>query len=120
MRGDVDQLDSDIESRQFMAHANSILELEQAKSAKASDAEVDTATAALPLIRRLDVYHQDKTMAEKKPNLAEFPPPFQVISLSMSCQNDFSLCDFSLIFLLFLLLAYSLQAFIFRRGQRTH
>ena len=78
MRGDVDQLDSDIESRQFMAHANSILELEQAKSAKASDAEVDTATAALPLIRRLDVYHQDKTMAEKKPNLAEFPPPFQV------------------------------------------
>ena len=84
MRGDVDQLDSDIESRQFMAHANSILELEQAKSAKASDAEVDTATAALPLIRRLDVYHQDKTMAEKKPNLAEFPPPFQVY-LSLCC-----------------------------------
>ena len=104
MRGDVDQLDSDIESRQFMAHANSILELEQAKSAKASDAEVDTATAALPLIRRLDVYHQDKTMAEKKPNLAEFPPPFQVyLSLYMLCQNDYSLCDFSLIFLLFLL-----------------
>lgn len=80
MRGDVDQLDSDIESRQFMAHANSILELEQAKNAKTTDAtDVDASVAALPLSRRLDVYHQDKAMAEKKPNLAEFPPPFQPI-----------------------------------------
>jgi len=84
LRGEVDRLDSDIESRQFMAHANSILELEKAKNSsdnKSDKAVTDDVT--VPLARRLDVYYEDKSLlslkAGGKPNLADFPPPFQPI-----------------------------------------
>jgi len=80
MRKDVDKLDSDIESRQFMAHANSILEQESNKG-KAADADHvdDSKCDQLPLSERLDKYYEDKSLTNKKPNLVEFPPSFQPI-----------------------------------------
>ena len=76
-------MDSDIESRQFMAHANSILELEKAKNSSDNKSDkVVTDDVTVPLARRLDVYFEDKSLlslkAGGKPNLADFPPPFQV------------------------------------------
>jgi len=81
MRKEVEQLDSDIESRQFMAHANSILEQETIKSKEGAAADDIAAEDLdqLPLVQRLDRYFEDKNLTNKKPNLAEFPPPFQPI-----------------------------------------
>jgi len=88
MRSEVDSLDSEIESRQFMAHANSILEIETAAKSKSNSSKtggdpdgLDPGVTSLPLSKRLDVYFEDKAMTAKggKPNLADFPPPFQPI-----------------------------------------
>ena len=78
MRKQVDELNSDIESRQFMAHANSILEGEASKT-KNDDEIDDNECQLIPLTKRLDRYYEDKNLANKKPNLAEFPPAFQPI-----------------------------------------
>ena len=66
-----------------MAHANSILESEQAK-AQGQDAIKDEKEAAKenskkPLIDRLDTYYEDPNLTSGKPNLANFPPSFQPI-----------------------------------------
>jgi len=78
MRKEVEMLDSDIESRQFMAHANSILEQEKSKN-DGSDQMDDAECNQMPLVDRLDRYYEDKNLTNKKPNLVEFPPSFEPI-----------------------------------------
>ena len=77
MRKDVENLDSEIESRQFMAHANSILEQESASTA--DDDRNNPDEDLKPLVSRLDRYYEDKSLTSGKPNVADFPPTFQPI-----------------------------------------
>lgn len=70
-----------VEGRQFMAHANSILESEAAKM-KGQDKLKDEKEEARenskkPLIDRLDTYYEDPNLISGKPNLAHYPPDFQ-------------------------------------------
>lgn len=69
-----------IESKQFMAHANSILEAEGG-TAPSDDVKVkvDPKKAAIPLLNRLDDYYEDPELTSGKPNLAPFPPAFEPI-----------------------------------------
>merc|ERR1719209_2476699 len=67
-----------IESKQFVAHANSILETE---SATEQMAKIDiNAAKSVPLVDRLDQYYEDPEMLKGKPNLVKFPPEFSPIA----------------------------------------
>lgn len=66
-----------IEGRQFVAHANSILETE-ATTDQMAGLEV-TATTAGPLIDRLDQYYEDPDLVKGKASLVNFPPEFTSI-----------------------------------------
>merc|ERR1712029_1222246 len=69
-----------IESKQFMAHANSILEAEGSSApSDNAKAKVDAAKAAIPLLDRLDSYYEDPELTTGKPNLVPFPPAFESI-----------------------------------------
>ena len=77
MKVELDGLLKWIEGRQFMAHANSILESEG--SSKQSTDKKDPEKAAVPLVERMDVYYEDPQLAAGKPNLYPFPPDFEPI-----------------------------------------
>ena len=83
LRKEVSELLEAVEGRQFMAHANSILESEAAK-AQGRDVAKDEKEEAKenskkPLIERLDIYYEDPNLINGKPNLAHFPPNFHPI-----------------------------------------
>ena len=83
LQQEVGQLLEAVEGRQFMAHANSILESEQL-NARGQDVAQDEKEAAKeiakkPLIDRLDTYYEDPNLTSGKPNLANFPPNFKPI-----------------------------------------
>jgi len=72
------KLEEAIESKQFVAHANSILETE---SATDQMAKIDiNAAKSVPLVDRLDQYYEDPEMLKGKPNLVKFPPEFSPIA----------------------------------------
>ena len=80
LRQEMQSLMEMIESKQFMAHANSILEGEgAADSAARKDSKVDTSKGDVPLVDRLDEYYEDPNLTSGKPNLYPFPPSFQPI-----------------------------------------
>jgi len=79
MRQKMQDLMQLIESKQFMAHANSILEAESNTTANAGDKADDAAKSAIPLIDRLDDYYEDPNLVTGKPNLYPFPPSFEPI-----------------------------------------
>ncbi len=71
-----------IESRQFTAHANSILGGDGGgeKVSKASDK-----LSSLSLSNRLDEYYEDPDLVKGRPNLSAFPPSFD----SLPCKPLF-------------------------------
>lgn len=71
----IDDLLASIESKQFMAHANSILDNEGITEGVAKICIDKTS----PLIDRLDDYYEDPDLVKGKANLAHFPPQFQPI-----------------------------------------
>jgi len=74
---ELDELEKAIEGRQFVAHANSILETEMATD-KMAEMELNTAKN-IPLVERLDQYYEDPDLVKGKPNLVSFPPEFSPI-----------------------------------------
>lgn len=70
-------LKKSIEGRQFVAHANSILETE-ATTDQMAGLELNSATVG-PLIDRLDQYYEDPDLVKGKANLVNFPPEFTPI-----------------------------------------
>jgi len=77
MMNELEELEKMIEENQFVAHANSILETEQIVE-KVADLDVNAKTK-IPLIERLDQYHEDSDIAKGKANLVRFPPEFDAI-----------------------------------------
>jgi len=77
MREEMQALMQLIESKQFMAHANSILEAEGTSSDTNDKTRVDPRKAAIPLIDRMDDYYEDPELTKGKPNLVPFPPAFE-------------------------------------------
>jgi len=75
--GELARLETAIEGRQFVAHANSILETEMATD-KMAGLELTTAKT-VPLVDRLDQYYEDPDLVKGKPNLVNFPPEFSAI-----------------------------------------
>jgi len=71
------KLEQAVESKQFVAHANSILETEMATE-KMSNMELNAAKS-VALIDRLDQYYEDSDLLKGKPNLVNFPPEFTPI-----------------------------------------
>jgi len=74
---ELNELEKAIEGRQFVAHANSILETEMATD-KMAELELNTAKN-IPLVERLDQYYEDPDLVKGKPNLVNFPPEFSPI-----------------------------------------
>jgi len=72
------ELETWIEGRQFVAHANSILETEAATDKMAGLEMTDTKESG-PLISRLDHYYEDPGLAKGKASLVTFPPEFAAI-----------------------------------------
>lgn len=70
-------LKKSIEGRQFVAHANSILETE-ATTDQMAGLELNSTTVG-PLIERLDQYYEDPDLVKGKANLVNFPPEFTPI-----------------------------------------
>lgn len=83
LRTEVKDLLEAVEGRQFMAHANSILESEAAKlqgqNAIRDEKEETKENSRKPLLERLDTYYEDPNLTNGKPNLAQFPPNFHPI-----------------------------------------
>ena len=83
LRKEVCELLELVEGRQFMAHANSILESEQARAQgqelKKEENEEAKENSKKPLINRLDTYYEDENLTTGKPNLANYPPGFRPI-----------------------------------------
>jgi len=77
MFSELPKLEEAIESKQFVAHANSILDTEMATE-KMANMELSTAKT-VPLVDRLDQYYEDTEMLKGKPNLVNFPPEFSPI-----------------------------------------
>jgi len=69
------ELERAIEGRQFVAHANSILETETVTDQVAT---LDLGKKK-PLVDRLDQYFEDPDLVKGKPNLVNFPPEFSAI-----------------------------------------
>ena len=83
MKKEMEDLMQLIESKQFMAHANSILEAEEAASTpegqKPQKAAMDMDRSSIPLVDRLDEYYEDPNLTSGKPNLFPFPPKFEPV-----------------------------------------
>jgi len=77
MLGELAKLEKAIEGRQFVAHANSILETE-ATTDKMSGLQLE-GKAQVPLVDRLDQYYEDPDLAKGKASLVHFPPEFTAI-----------------------------------------
>lgn len=77
MMSELPKLEQAIESKQFVAHANSILDTELATD-KMAKMDIKT-TKSVPLVERLDQYYEDTDMLKGKPNLVNFPPEFSPI-----------------------------------------
>jgi len=77
MMAELPKLEQAIESKQFVAHANSILDTEMATD-KLAKMDIK-ATKSVPLVDRLDQYYEDTDMLKGKPNLVNFPPEFSPI-----------------------------------------
>ena len=100
MVAELQELETAIEGRQFVAHANSILETEATTDKvivhhlgrcshhprghppdprpQLASLEVSS-SAAGPLTSRLDQYYEDPALTKGKPNLVPFPPDFTAI-----------------------------------------
>jgi signal recognition particle subunit SRP68 len=85
---ELSELETAIEGRQFVAHANSILETEATTDKVAPPplpslpqmAGLELAGAAPgPLVSRLDSYYEDPDLAKGKASLVNFPPEFAAI-----------------------------------------
>jgi len=83
LKKEVAELLEAVEGRQFMAHANSILESEavkaQGQELSKNGQEESKELSRKPLIERLDTYYEDPNLTNGKPNLANFPPNFRPI-----------------------------------------
>jgi len=83
LKEEVAELLEAVEGRQFMAHANSILESEavkaQGQDLSKNGQEESKELSRKPLIERLDTYYEDPNLTNGKPNLANFPPNFRPI-----------------------------------------
>jgi len=83
LKEEVAELLEAVEGRQFMAHANSILENEavkaQGQELSKNGQEESKELSRKPLIERLDTYYEDPNLTNGKPNLANFPPNFRPI-----------------------------------------
>jgi signal recognition particle subunit SRP68 len=82
MKKEMQNLMQVIESKQFMAHANSILEAEGETSGvvgRSEQLKIDQEKSKIPLIDRLDDYYEDPELVSGKPNLVPFPPAFEPI-----------------------------------------
>jgi len=83
LKEEVAELLEAVEGRQFMAHANSILESEavkaQGQELSKNGQEESKELSRKPLIERLDTYYEDPNLTNGKPNLANFPPNFRPI-----------------------------------------
>jgi len=83
LKDEVTELLEAVEGRQFMAHANSILESEavkaQGQDLSKNGQEESKELSRKPLIERLDTYYEDPNLTNGKPNLANFPPNFRPI-----------------------------------------
>jgi len=77
MMSELPKLEQAIESKQFVAHANSILDTEMATD-KMANMDLKGAKS-VPLVDRLDEYYEDVDMLKGKPNLVNFPPDFSPI-----------------------------------------
>jgi len=77
MLGDLADLEKAIEGKQFVAHANSILEAEMVTE-KMAEMEINN-IKNVPLVQRLDQYYEDPDLIKGKPNLVNFPPEFSPI-----------------------------------------
>jgi len=75
MKTQLAELERSIEGRQFVAHANSILETETITDQVAT---LDLGKKK-PLVDRLDQYFEDPDLIKGKPNLVNFPPEFSPI-----------------------------------------
>lgn len=75
MKTQLAELERSIEGRQFVAHANSILETETVTDQVAT---LDLGKKK-PLVDRLDQYYEDPDLVKGKPNLVNFPPEFSPI-----------------------------------------
>merc|ERR1719189_234255 len=71
MMSELPKLEQAIESKQFVAHANSILDTEMATD-KMANMDLKGAKS-VPLVDRLDEYYEDVDMLKGKPNLVNFP-----------------------------------------------
>merc|ERR1719283_104224 len=72
------ELETWIEGRQFVAHANSILETE-ATTEKMAGLDLGAGKDAGPLVSRLDTYYEDPNLVKGKAQLVNFPPEFAAI-----------------------------------------
>jgi len=74
---ELEVLEKAIEGRQFVAHANSILETE-ATTEKMAGLDLGGKDAG-PLVSRLDTYYEDPDLVKGKAQLVNFPPEFAAI-----------------------------------------
>ena len=74
----MDSLLSSIEGRQFMAHANSILDTEDVTE-RVAKVKLDDGGDKKILLERLDEYVEDEGLAKGKAKLVDFPPNFKAI-----------------------------------------
>merc|ERR1711902_30485 len=82
---ELELLEKAIEGRQFVAHANSILETE-ATTEKMAGLDLGAGKDAGPLVSRLDTYYEDPNLVQGKAQLVNFP-----LSLLRSLANRFSM-----------------------------
>jgi signal recognition particle subunit SRP68 len=75
METQLHSLEQLVEENKFVAHANSILETEKVTD-KMAVLEVSN---KVPLVDRLDDYHEDSGLVKGKSNLVHFPPEFEPI-----------------------------------------
>jgi len=75
METQLHSLEQLVEENKFVAHANSILETEKVTD-KMAGLEVSN---KVPLVDRLDDYHEDSGLVKGKSNLVHFPPEFEPI-----------------------------------------
>jgi len=75
---ELELLEKAIEGRQFVAHANSILETE-ATTEKMAGLDLGAGKDAGPLVSRLDTYYEDPNLVKGKAQLVNFPPEFAAI-----------------------------------------
>jgi len=80
LKEDAKKLAESVESKQFMAHANSIIDDESKGKGKGGIVdEMTSEDEKKALFDRLELYYEDPKLSKGKPNLADFPPSFKPI-----------------------------------------